>query len=47
MLVFIVCAVLLVVYALGMWAGWYVRGVAVRRLQRENEALRAQIEGRT
>jgi len=47
MLVFIVCAVVLVVYVLGMWAGWYVRGATVHRLRRENEALRASLVGAT
>ena len=47
MLVFIVCSVLLVAYGCGMLAGYYVRGATVHRLQRENEALRAQIEGRS
>ena len=46
MLVFIVCAVLLVVYVLGMLAGYYVRGATVHRLQRENEALRVQLQGK-
>lgn len=44
MLAFIVCAVLLAVYGLGMLAGWYVRGATVHRLERANEALRARCE---
>ncbi|MFA5213347.1 MAG: hypothetical protein WC406_08440 [Methanoregula sp.] len=46
MLVVIVCSVLLGAYLLGMLAGWYVRGASVHRLERENEALRAQLQGK-